>query len=260
MGMRPAAGQSRRSLALAGQRRWKNNFPPPLALGSRAEPSGRPGMGYRQRWKAGTALVPAVVAAQRLLKPLRLSGPAHRARRTQSPHCHLPRGAGWDPNIWPQRVSPASAGAAGVAEQLVGGKVPFLPFWLLEKGALSSFRVLLLGLFSCLSSRGCCAIGLETKGAQKKKSKLRLEGWAAIAGSGECGIWFLCLYGLTAFFFSFIMGGFFGNPGLSLDLGNALQNQTLQPLQAFPAWDHGSSADQENAQPKTKRRQMLGLA
>lgn len=130
-----------------------------------------------------------------------LGAGAHRSRLTQSPHCHSPRGAGWDPNIWPQSVSPASAGAAGVAEQLVGGKVPFLPFWLLEKGALSSFRVLLLGLFSCLSSRGCCAIGSETKGAQKNKSKLRLEGWAAIAGSGECGIRFLCLYGLTAFFF-----------------------------------------------------------
>lgn len=257
--MRPAAGQSRRSLALAGQRRWKNNFSPPLALGSRAEPSGRPGMGYRQRWKAGTALVPAVVAAQRLLKPLRLSGPAHRARRTQSPHCHLPRGAGWDPNIWPQRVSPASAGAAGVAEQLVGGKVPFLPFWLLEKGALSSFRVLLLGLFSCLSSRGCCAIGLETKGAQKKK---QTENGRLGSNSGKWGVWDLVpvFVRSNCFFFSFIMGGFFGNPGLSLDLGNALQNQTPQPLRAFPAWDHGSSADQENAQPKTKRRQMLGLA
>lgn len=90
---------------------------------------------------------------------------ARGAGSTQSPYCRSPRGAGRDPNIWPRRVSPASAKAAGAGEQLVGGKVPLLPFWLLEKGALSSFRVLPIGLFSCLSSRGCCAIGLETKRA-----------------------------------------------------------------------------------------------
>lgn len=253
--MRPAAGQSRRSLALAGQRRWKNNFPPPLALGSRAEQSGRPGMGYRQRWKAGTALVPAVVAAQRLLKPLRLSGPAHRARIVTCP------------------AAPAGTPTSGhsACPQPAPGLREWQSSWSGEKCLSSPSGSWRKGLF--LHSGFCCSgfsaasraavavpSGWRQRAPKKTKSKLRLEGWAAIAGSGECGIWFLCLYGLTAFFFSFIMGGFFGNPGLSLDLGNALQNQTPQPLRAFPAWDHGSSADQENAQPKTKRRQMLGLA
>lgn len=237
--MRPAAGQSRRSLALAGQRRWKNNFPPPLALGSRAEPSGRPGMGYRQCWKAGTALVPAVVAAQRLLKRLRLSGPAHRARRTQSPHCHLPRGAGWDPNIWPQRVSPASAGAAGVAEQLVGGKVPFLPFWLLEKGALSSFRVLLFGLFSCLSSRGCCAIGLETKGAQKNKKQT--ETGRLGSNSGKWGVWDLVpvFVRSNCFFFFFYYGRLLWQPRSVSRLGQcpSKPNPTASPsISSLGSW------------------------
>lgn len=163
--MRPAAGQSPGNLVLAGQCCWKNSFP-----SLRAGPSGRAGMGDRRRWEAGTALVPAVVAAQRLLEPLHLWGPAHtepgshRARIVTCPAA--PAGTPTSGHS----ACPHSAGAAGVAEQLVGGKVPFLPFWLLEKGALSSFRVLLLGLFSCLSSRGCCAIGLETKGAQKKKA------------------------------------------------------------------------------------------
>lgn len=75
-------------------------------------------------------------------------------QRHTKPVLSLAFGAGQDPNIWPWRVSPASAEAAGAGEQLVGGKEPFLPFRLLEKGALSSFRVFPIRLFSCLSSRG----------------------------------------------------------------------------------------------------------
>lgn len=138
-----------------------------LTLGSWAEPSASPGKGVtgsaggRENPCAGAG--GGTVARQ---TPTHGSG----AGGTQSPYCHLPRGAGRDPNIWPRRMSPASARAAGAGEQLVGGKVFFVPFWLPEKGALSSFRVLPIGLFSCLSSHGCCAIGLETKGARRKKA------------------------------------------------------------------------------------------
>lgn len=81
--------------------------------------------------------------------------------------------------MWPWRVSLANTEVVEAGEQLVGGKVPFLCFWFLEKEPLSSFRGLPTRLFSCLSSHGCCATGLETKGTRKKrkKGKLRLQGW-----------------------------------------------------------------------------------
>lgn len=129
----------------------KESFPPPPL---------HAGLGNGVRVAPGDPCASGTVASR----------PCCFARGTQSSHCHRPRGAGRDPNIWLRHVSPATSEAAGAGEQLVGGQVRFLPFWLAEKGALSSLRVSPVGLFSCLSSHGCCAIGLETKGARGKES------------------------------------------------------------------------------------------
>lgn len=144
--------------------------------------------------------------------------------------------------------------------------------WSGEKCLSSPFGSWRKGLF--LHSGFCCsgfsaasraAVAVPSGWRQRapKKKKKQTETGRLGSNSGKWGVWDLVPVFVRSncfFFFSFIMGGFFGNPGLSLDLGNALQNQTPQPLRAFRAGDHGSSADQENAQPKTKRRQMLGLA
>lgn len=77
-----------------------------------------------------------------------------------------------------------------------------LPFWLLEKGTLSLLRVLLLGLFSCLSSCSCCAIGLETKGDEEKKTEAQRLGFS---NSGKWQVWDLVpvFVGSNCFFSSF---------------------------------------------------------
>lgn len=190
----------------------------------------------RQWWQHSGSSSPCISGGQRTqspehtepalsLVPRRRLGPQHLATArvpSQCRGCGSGRAAGRGKSAFPPLLAPGERGS-----------------FFIQGFAARAFQLPLEPRLLCHR--------VGDKG-RPKKSELRLEGWAAIAGSGECGIRFLCLYGLAAFyFFSFILGGYFGNPGLSPDVGNARQKQMPQPPRAFLAWDHGSSADQENA-------------
>lgn len=193
VGMRPAAGQSRRSLVLAGQCCWRNNFLSPRALGSRDGLQAVPG--GRDSPCGGSTAAPQA--------PASLEAGAQRSRRTQSPHCRSPRGAAGTPTSGHSACPQPVPGLRECQSSCSGEKGLSSPFgsWRKELFLHSGFCC---SGFSA-ASRAAVAVpsGWRQRAPKKNKSKLRLEGWAAIAGSGECGIWFLCLYGLTASFFLF---------------------------------------------------------
>lgn len=163
-------------------------------------------------WRHGSSADPAASLGGRQhtepvlsFAPRRRPGPQHlAAARVPGQHrgCGSGRAAGRGKSAFPPLLAPGERGSffiQGFADRAF--QLPLKP------------RLL------------CHRVG--DKGRLKKIETGRLDS-AAIAGSGECGIQFLCLYGLTAFFFffPFIMGGFFGSTGLSPNPGSAVQNQT----------------------------------